>query len=74
MGGGGVSGVPDDDIGLAARGEDPNGDVDESALRALRERWERRDREEAPAGDPAVLGEGMSSPPAARSILPRSLP
>ena len=38
MGGGGVSGVPAADIGLAARGEGAKGDVDDRALRALRER------------------------------------
>lgn len=74
MGGGGVSGVPADDIGLAARGEGAKGDVEDRALRALRERWERRDREEAPAGEPTVLGDGVSSPPAASKMLPRSLP
>ena len=60
--------------GLAARGEGAKGDVEDRALRALRERWERRDREEAPAGEPTVLGDGVSSPPAASKMLPRSLP
>ena len=69
IGGGGVPGGEGEDSGLVGEGEGGT-----SALRALRERWDRREREEPPAGDPTVLGIGVMSPPAARRMLPRSLP
>lgn len=74
MGGGGVSGGVGDEAGLPARGDDANGDAAASALRALRERCDLRERDEAPAGEPTVIGDGVMSPPAASRILPRSLP
>ena len=74
MGGGGVSGGEGDVSGLLRSGDDSIGADVESVLRGRRERWERRERDDAAAGDPRELGAGEISPPACRRILPRSLP
>ena len=75
IGGGGVSGGVGDVKGVEVRGDAASGLV--AVYRVplgLRVRCERLEREDAPAGDPAVLGEGVTSPPAASRMLPRSLP
>lgn len=73
IGGGGVPGGEGEFIGLAARGEEAMGADDASPARgARRERCDRRDRDDAPAGEPTVMG--VTSPPAASNMLPRSLP
>ena len=73
IGGGGVAGGDGDVTGLVARGDEAMGVDDARPVRgARRERCERREREEAPAGDPTVIG--VTSPPAASKMLPRSLP
>ena len=74
IGGGGVSGGDGDVKGLPRRGDDSIGAELDSTLRGRRERWERRERDDAAAGDPTVLGAGETSPPACNKMLPRSLP
>lgn len=77
MGGGGVIGGEVGVNGLPRSGEDSIGVEEEMPVRGLRDRWERRDRVEPPAGlagDPTPLGNGVISPPAARRMLPTSLP
>ena len=74
IGGGGVSGGEGDVTGVAARGEEVIGLVADKALLGRRERCERCERDDAPAGDPTLAGAGVTSPPAASRMLPRSLP
>lgn len=74
IGGGGESGGVGEETGLAVKGEAAKGDVEDSPWRGLRARCVRRERDEASPGDPTVLEYGITSPPAASRILPRSLP
>lgn len=70
MGGGGVSGGDGDVTGVDARGEGVMGLVTDKVLLGLRERCERCERD----GDPTPAVAGVTSPPAASKMLPRSLP
>jgi len=73
IGGGGVSGGEGDVNGLPRKGDDSTGVFTVRLLLGRRDRCERRERVEAPAGEP-MAGIGVISPPAASKILPRSLP
>ena len=77
IGGGGVTGGEGEAKGLPRSGEDSIGALTDKPDRGLRDRCERRERVEAPAGlagEPTPLGTGVISPPAASSMLPTSLP
>lgn len=77
MGGGGVSGGEGEARGLPRKGDDSMGADVACPTLGLRERCERRDLVEAPAGLPEEITSafmGVICPPDASKMLPASLP